>query len=96
MRWCCGLRPQDLKALGAVPVKTFAGVDFREMGGLEQAPLPARLARAARMGLNPVTCPGRGGACRLRAQLVPDTQDPRYRPAGAERTVSRLRAGSER
>jgi len=52
------LRAQDLKALGAVPVTTSRVWISGEMGGLEQAPLPASWRAAARMAY-PVDLPGR-------------------------------------
>jgi hypothetical protein len=52
------LRPQDLKALATVPVTTSRVWISGEMGGLEQAPLPASWRAAARMAY-PVDLPGR-------------------------------------
>jgi hypothetical protein len=52
------LRPQDLKALATVPVTTSRVWVSGEMGGLEQAPLPASWRAAARMAY-PVDLPGR-------------------------------------
>jgi hypothetical protein len=52
------LRPQDLKALATVPVTTTRVWISGEMGGLEQAPLPASWRAAARMAY-PVDLPGR-------------------------------------
>ena len=52
------LRPQDLKALATVPVPTSRVWISGEMGGLEQAPLPASWRATARMAY-PVDLPGR-------------------------------------
>jgi hypothetical protein len=52
------LRPPDLKALATVPVTTSRVWISGEMGGLEQAPLPASWRAAARMAY-PVDLPGR-------------------------------------
>jgi hypothetical protein len=51
------LRPQDLKALATVPVTTSRVWMSGEMGGLEQAPLPASWRMVARMAY-PVDLPG--------------------------------------
>jgi hypothetical protein len=51
------LRPQDLKALATVPVTTSRVWMSGEMGGLEQAPLPASWRVVARMAY-PVDLPG--------------------------------------
>src|SRR2546421_1376005 len=52
------LRPQDLKALATVPVTTSRVWMSGEMGGLEQAPLPAGWREVTRMAY-PVDLPGR-------------------------------------
>src|SRR5256885_2714803 len=52
------LRPQDLKALATVPVTTSRVWMSGEMGGLEQAPLPADWREVTRMAY-PVDLPGR-------------------------------------
>ena len=52
------LRPQDLQALTTVPVATSRVWMSGEMGGLEQAPLPASWRVATRMAY-PVDLPGR-------------------------------------
>ncbi len=51
------LRPEDLRSLQSVPVKTSRVWMSGEMGGLEQAPLPASWRAAARMAY-PVDLPG--------------------------------------
>jgi hypothetical protein len=51
------LRPQDLKALATVPVTTSQVWMSGEMGGLEQAPLPAGWREVTRMAY-PVDLPG--------------------------------------
>jgi len=52
------LRPEDLQALGTVPVTTSRVWMSGEMGGLEQAPLPASWREVTRMAY-PVDLPGR-------------------------------------
>ena len=52
------LRPQDLQALATVPVTASRVWMSGEMGGLEQAPLPASWRATARMAY-PVDLPGR-------------------------------------
>ena len=52
------LRPEDLQALGTVPVTTSRVWMSGEMGGLEQAPLPASWRAVTRMAY-PVDLPGR-------------------------------------
>lgn len=51
------LRPEDLKSLQDVPIKTSQTWVSGEMGGLEQAPLPAAWRTTARMAY-PVDLPG--------------------------------------
>jgi len=51
------LRPEDLRSLQSAPMKTARVWMSGEMGGLEQAPLPASWRAAARMAY-PVDLPG--------------------------------------